>query len=196
MFDLPYKSILPIMTRIIIFLFLLIANQTFAQSSDVILLKRHKKTVKRYFSGTDIDLTTNTGAYLSAHIEKIKNDTLFLKQFDIRQIPTQLGVFILDTVATYYYKYHYNQVKAIGKTGRRFNLSGSGASLLGGGILLSIASGVVFLVDRDKFSPALLIASASLATVGYVMSKTGGKGMIIGKKYSLVYLGISDNRKL
>jgi len=196
LFDLPYNSILPTMTRIIIFLLLLIANQTFAQSSDVILLKRHKKTVKRYFSGTDIDLTTNTGVYLSAQIVKIKSDSLFLRHFDIRQVPTQLGVYILDTVATYYYKYHYNQIKAIGKTGRRFNLSGSGASLLGGGILLTLASGVVFLVDRDKFSPALLIASASLATVGYVMSKTGGKGMIIGKKYSMVYLGISDNKKL
>lgn len=196
MFNLTYNSILPIMTRIIIFLFLLIAHQTFAQSSDVILLKQHKKTVKRYFSGTDIDLTTNTGVYLSAQIVKIKRDSLFLRQFDIRRVPTQLGVFILDTVATYYYQYHYNQVKAIGKTGRRFNLSGSGASLLGGGILISIASGVVFLVDRDKFSPALLIASASLATVGYVMSKTSGKGMMIGKKYSLVYLGISDNKKL
>jgi hypothetical protein len=184
------------MTRIIIFLFLIIANQTFAQSSDVILLKRHKKTVKRYFSGTDIDLTTTTGVYLSAQIVKIKNDSLFLRQFDIRRVPTQLGVFILDTVATYYYQYHYKQVKAIGKTGRRFDLSGSGASLLGGGILLTLASGVVFLVDRDKFSPALMIASASLATVGYVMAKTGGKGMIIGKKYSLVYLGISNNKKL
>ena len=184
------------MTRVIIFILLLIANQTFAQSSDVILLKRHKKTINRYFSGTDIALTTNTGVYLNAQIVKIKNDSLFLRQFDIRQVPTQLGVFILDTVATYYYKYHYNQIKAIGKTGRRFNLSGSGASLLGGGILLTLASGVVFLVDRDKFSPALLIASASLATVGYVMSKTSGKGMIIGKKYSLVYLDISDNKKL
>lgn len=186
----------PTMTRVIIFILLLIANQTFAQSSDVILLKRHKKTINRYFSGTDIALTTNTGVYLNAQIVKIKNDSLFLRQFDIRQVPTQLGVFILDTVATYYYKYHYNQIKAIGKTGRRFNLSGSGASLLGGGILLTLASGVVFLVDRDKFSPALLIASASLATVGYVMSKTSGKGMIIGKKYSLVYLDISDNKKL
>ena len=142
------------MTRVIILILLLIANQTFAQSSDVILLKRHKKTINRYFSGTDIALTTNTGVYLNAQIVKIKNDSLFLRQFDIRQVPTQLGVFILDTVATYYYKYHYNQIKAIGKTGRRFNLSGSGASLLGGGILLTLASGVVFLVDSISMQKA------------------------------------------
>jgi len=184
------------MNRILLILLLFIGYQTFAQSSDVILLKRNNKTIKRYFAGTDIDLTTTTGVYINAQITKIKNDSLFLKQFVIRQIPTQLGVYVLDTVATYYYKYHYNQVKAIGKTGRRFNLSASAASLLGGGAILTLASGIVYLVDRKNFSPALMIASASLATIGYVMAKTGGKGMIIGKKYSLVYLGISDNKKM
>ena len=184
------------MNRIILFLFLLTGYQAVAQSSDVILLKKHNKTIKRYFSGTDIDLTTKNGVYLNAEIIKIKNDSLFLRQFDIRQIPTQLGVYILDTVATYYYTYHYNDIKAIGRSDKNFNLSGSAATLLGGGLLLTVASGVVFLVDREKFSPALMIASASLATIGYVMAKTGGKGMIIGKKYSLVYLGISENKKL
>ncbi len=183
------------MNRITLLVLLLIGNQTFAQSSDVILLKRNNKTIKRYFAGSDIDLTTTTGVYISATITKIKNDSLFLKQYVVRQTPTQLGVFVLDTVTTYYYKYHYNQVKAIGKTGRRFNLSASAASLLGGGALLTVAGGIVYLVDRKNFSPSLMIASASLATIGYVLAKTGGKGIIIGKKYSLVYLGISDNKK-
>ncbi|MEO7767834.1 MAG: hypothetical protein ABIS01_10420 [Ferruginibacter sp.] len=175
--------------------FLLFGYQSFAQSSDVLLLKKNNKTIRRYFAGTDIEITTNTGAYIHGNITKIKNDSLFLKVFVIQQIPTQLGVFVLDTVTTYYYKYHYNQIKAIGKTGRRFDLSASAASLIGGGTILTLASGVVFLVDRKRFSPALLIASASLATIGYVMAKTGGKGMVIGKKYSLVYLDISDNKK-
>ncbi|MCW3090299.1 MAG: hypothetical protein JWP81_1368 [Ferruginibacter sp.] len=183
------------MNRILIFLFLLISYHSFAQSSDVLLLKKHNKTIKRFFAGTDIEITTNTGAYINGNITKIKNDSLFLKVFVVQQVPTQLGVFVLDTVTTYYYKYHYNQIKAIGKAGRRFNLSASAASLMGGGTLLTIASGVVFLVDREKFSPALLVASASLATIGYVMAKTTGRGMMIGKKYSLVYLDISENKK-
>ena len=185
------------MNRLLLILLLLIAYQAlFAQSSDVILLKRNNKTIKRYFAGMDMDITTTTGAYINGNITKIKNDSLYLKQFVVRQMPTQLGVFVLDTVATYNYTYHINQVKAIGKTGRRFNLSASAASLLGGGLLLTVASGVVYLVDRKNFSPALLIASASLASIGFVMAKTTGKGMVIGKKYHLVYLGISDNKKM
>ena len=183
------------MKSILLFFLLLTGAQIFAQSSDIILLKKNNKTVKRYFAGTEIDLTTTTGAYISGTITKIKNDSIFLKQYVIRQVPTQLGVYVLDTLTTYYYKYHYSQIHAIGKTGRRFNLSASAASLLGGGLILTVASGVVYLADRKNFSPTLLIASASLATIGYVMAKTTGKGMIIGKRYSLVYLGISDNKK-
>lgn len=183
------------MNKLIFFLLILTGYQTIAQSSDIILLKKNTKTIKSYFAGTNIDITTTTGAYITANITKIKNDTLFLKTFVVRQTPTHLGVYVLDTITTYYYKYHYNQIKAIGKTGRRFNLSASAASLLGGGLLLTVASGVVYLVDRKNFSPALLVTSASLATLGYVMAKTSGKGMKIGNRYSLVYLGISDNIK-
>ena len=191
-----YLSLFYNMNRILLLLFVLTCHRAFGQSSDVILLKKNNKTIKRYFAGTDIDITTTTGAYISGNITKIKNDSLFLRVFVIRQLPTQLGIYILDTVTTYYYKYHYNQVKAIGKTGKGFNLSASAASLMGGGALLVVASGVVYLADRNKFSPPLLIASASLAAIGYLMAKTGGKGMIIGKKYSLVYLAISDNKKM
>lgn len=195
MFVITYQYLIYIMNRIIYLLLCLIAQQTFAQSSDVILLKRNSKTIKRYFAGTNIDLTTKTGVYLSAEIEKIKNDTLFLKQYDIRQIPTQLGVYILDTVATYHYKYHYNDVYAIGRNKKGFNMSGSAATLLGGGMLLTVANGIVFLADRKKFSPGFMIVSASLAGLGYLMAKTGGKGMVIGKKYSFVYLAIAENKK-
>lgn len=183
------------MRRTLIFLLILFGYQSFGQASDVLLLKKNNKTIRRYFSGSDIEITTTTGAYVSGNITKIINDSLFIKVFIIQQIPTQLGVYVLDTVTTYYYKYHYNQIKYIGKSGKSFDMSASAASLMGGGSLLVVGSGVVYLADRNKFSPPLLIAGAALAGVGFLMAKTGGKGMIIGKKYSLTYLAISDNKK-
>ena len=183
------------MNRFLLILIILISTTSSAQRSDVIVLKKRSKTIDRYYSGKDISFTTINGAYINANIQGIKNDTLFLREFIVRTVPTQLGVYIVDTVATYNLRYHYNEIKNIGKASKGFNLSGSAASLMGGGTLLMIASGVVYLADRDKFSPALLIASASLAGLGYLMAKTGGKGIEIGKKYSLVYLSLSDNKK-
>lgn len=107
---------------------------------------------------------------------------------------TQLGVYILDT-SFYYYQYHYKDIAAIGKTGRRFDWSGSGGALMGGGLLLTIASGVVYLADNKKFSPELLAASVGLAGVGYLLSKSGSKGMVIGKKYSMEYIRATEIKK-
>jgi len=182
------------MKQPLLFLCLFIYTQTFAQPSDFILLKKNNRTVSTYFAGSNINFTSASGTYIQAIINSINNDTLFLKEYIVRQVPTQLGVYILDT-SFYYAQFHYNQIKAIGKTGRRFDLGGSGAALMGGGILLTVASGVVYLADNKKFSPELLAASVGLFGVGYLLSKQSGKGMVIGSKYSLVYIKAADNKK-
>jgi hypothetical protein len=49
----------------------------------------------------------------------------------------------------------------------------------------------VYVADREKFSPALLGAAVGLATVGYFMSKSGSKGIVIGKKgYQFQYINM------
>ncbi|MBL0356585.1 MAG: hypothetical protein IPP72_06655 [Chitinophagaceae bacterium] len=181
------KKLLPIV-------FIFITAVSFAQPSDFILFKKKDRTLKTFFTGGQIMFTSTTGAYIEANITAIRNDTLFLKQYTIRQVPTQLGIYVLDT--TYYYtRYHYKQITSIGETGRRFNWGGSGAVLMGGGLLLTVASGVVYLADNKKFSPELLGAAVGLFGVGYLLTKTAGKGMVIGKKYSLVYIKATDNKK-
>ena len=182
--------------KIILSFLLFFTSTTFAQSADFIILKKKNKTVEKYYSGSDIDLITTKGVSVHARINAIKNDTLFLQEFLVRQMPTTYGSFIYDTAGSYHYKYHYNQVKAIGKKERtNFNLRGSGAALLGGGALLTVASGVVYLADRKKFSAPLLIAAVGLGTAGYFMSRGGSNTMVIGKKYRLVYMDMSDKKK-
>lgn len=176
------------MKNVLLFLSLILAQQMFAQSSDFILLKKNKKTIATYFPGTNIGFFTNTGTFLQANITRIKNDTLYLKEYIVRQVPTQLGVNIIDTVSSYLYQYHYNQIKSIGKTGRRFDVNGSGAILMGGGALLLVGSAVVLLADNKNFSPQLMGAAAVLAGVGYLLTRVNNKGIIIGKKYTLVYV--------
>jgi hypothetical protein len=151
--------------------------------------------MKTFFAGTNIEITTTSGAYINALVNGIKNDTLYLQQFIVQYLPTTFGTYIIDTIGSYHYKFHYNQVKAIGQWKKAtFNTKGSGASLFGGGVLLTLASGVVYLVDREKFSAPLLIASAGLAGLGYLWAKSGGKGIVIGKKYKLVYMNMGNSK--
>ncbi|MBI3882784.1 MAG: hypothetical protein HY305_00780 [Sphingobacteriales bacterium] len=160
----------------------------------MILLKKRGTTVATYSKGSYISFETTTGAHTFGDITEIRNDTIFLQQFIIRQVPTTFGVYVVDTLGSYRYQYHYNEIKSIDKTGRRFDLSASGASLLGGGIIIVAGSGIVYLADRDKFSPALAIAGAVLGTAGYFMMKHNSNIMNIGKKYKLTYLDISSNK--
>ncbi len=174
---------------------LFVSTASFAQSADFIILKKHNKTIQTFYSGTSISLTTESGSYINALINGIKNDTLYLQEFIIRYLPTTIGTYIIDTAGSYRYKYHYNHVAAIGRKERtNFNTRGSGAALFGGGVLLTLASGVVYIADRKKFSAPLLLTSVGLGTLGYFMAKgkKGGSGMIIGKKYRLVYMNMSN----
>lgn len=172
----------------------LFGQHIFCQSSDFILFKKKNKTIKTYYAGNNIAFTNDQGSYIEALITKIKNDTLFLRQFVVQQIPTTLGVYILDTVSSYHYQYHYKQIKAIGKTGPKFDAPAGAAVLMGGGILLTAASAVVYLVDKEKFSPQLMIGAIALGGIGYLWARLGNKGMVIGKKYSLVYVEVTNKK--
>ena len=176
---------------------LFISTTSLGQNADFIILKKHGKTIQTFYTGTDIAFTAESGSFISARINGIQNDTLYLQEFIIRYLPTTIGTYIIDTAGSYHYKYHYNQVKVIGKKeSTNFNVKGSGAALFGGGVLLTLGSAVVYLVDRQKFSAPLLIASAGLGTLGYFLAKgkKGGGGMVIGKKYKLVYMNMSNKK--
>ncbi len=163
-----------------------------AQSSDFLILKKKSKTLKYFYSGSNIEFVTNNGAYRNALINAIKNDSLYLQEFYVVRRPTTLGTFVLDTAGSFHYKYHYKDIHSFGpKKQKGFNISGSGAALMGGGTLLTLASGVSYLADKGKFSPGLLAAAVGLGGIGYLMNKSAGKGMIIGKKYSLQYMDMN-----
>ena len=183
--------------KIYLLILLFISTTSFSQSADFIQLKKNNKTITTFYSGMNMAFTAESGAYIDALINGIKNDTLYLQQFIIRYLPTTIGTYIVDTVGSYHYKYHYNQIVAIGqKEKTNFNVKGSGAALFGGGVLLTLASGVVYVADKEKFSTPLLLASVGLGTLGYFMAKgKKGSGMLIGKKYKLVYMNMSNKQR-
>ncbi len=177
-------------------IFLLIGSVSFSQSADFLVLKKKGKTLRSYYAGSNIAFQTNSGAFIDAYINAIKNDTLYLQEFLIQQLPSRLGGYYIDTVGSYHYKFHYNQLASLGhKPQKGFDIRGSGASLMGGGVLLTLASVVVLIADPKKFSPALMAASAGLAGAGYLMSKRGGKPIDLGKKYQLIYMNMGAAKK-
>lgn len=184
--------------KVVILFFLLpfIVLQSAAQSSDMISLKKGNKVLQTFFKGQNIIFTTREGASRDALITNIKNDSIFLQEFLIIRRTTTYGGYILDTAGSFRYAYDYKAMYMFPKKEKRgFSLGNSGASLLGGGVLLSLASGVVYLADKDTFSPTLLIASASAALVGFLLTKKTSQPILIGKKkYNLQYINLQKDK--
>ncbi len=171
-------------------------SAAFSQSSDMISLKKGRKVLQTFFKGQNIIFTTREGASRDALITNIKNDSIFLQEFLIIRRPTTYGGYILDTAGSFRYAYNYNAMYMFPQKEKRgFNLGNSGASLLTGGIILSLASGVVYLTNKDNFSPGLLIASASAAAIGFLLIKKTSQPILVGKKkYNLQYISLQKDK--
>ena len=176
----------------VIAVLLLFNYNSFAQS-DLLVLKKNGRTQQTFFPGSAISFTTNVGSY-DAFITSIKRDSVFLIQYDIRQVPTNLGIYVLDTVAKYQFGINYRDITGFGKNNNKFDWRASGGALFGGGVVLTTVGLGTWIFSKPNTRyyarPALVITSAALATAGYLMMKSFNKGRPLGKKYQLTYVKV------
>lgn len=182
---------------VIFILLILFHSSVISQTSDFLLLKKNDHVITSYYSGSPISFGTTSNTY-SGIIMAIRKDSLLFRQYDIRQIPSNLGVYILDTLAVYDLSFNYHDIVTIDAKQRGFNIAGSGAALFGGGITLTTAGLVTWLLTkpgtRYYASTALVVGSATLTAVGYLLlkSKSGHK---LGHKYFLEYISTVKRTK-
>lgn len=177
---------------IIIYFFLFSAVACSAQS-DLLILRKHNRTIKSFYPGSEIIFSTSTRFY-DAYVTSIEKDSVFLVQYDIRQGYNTFSIPVMDTVASYHFGVNYHEIISLGKNTRNFNWSGSGATLFGGGALLTIAGLTTWIFAKPNTRyyarPSLVIGTAALTGIGYLLLKSGNRGIKIGKKYSLHYINI------
>src|SRR5690606_6320344 len=158
--------------------------------SDLLVLKKNGKTIQSFYPVSEIFFATDGRAY-HAYVTSIERDTVFLVQYDIRQFPTNLVVFILDTISVYWYGIDDREIRSFLKEKSNF-VSGSGGALLGGGALLTTAGLATWIFAKPKTRyyapPSLVITAAALGVLGYFMSKADGSETRLGKKYTLHYI--------
>lgn len=177
-------------TLLILFIAFFLATECNAQS-DLLILKKHDKTVQSFYSGTEMSFyTSNT--YHQGSVTSIERDSVFLIYYDIRQMMTRLGVYILDTVATYPFSVDYRDITSFKNERKNFDWGSSGAVLLGGGVLLTTAGLITWIFAKPNTeyyaSPQFVVGTAVLAVAGYFIMKNANKNIKLGKKYTLRYI--------
>jgi hypothetical protein len=183
------------MKNIIVFIIAaFISASCCSQTSDFIILKKNGKTVKSFFAGSNINFETNKG-YYSVQINIIQRDSLYVTQYDVRKVPTNLGIYVLDTIASYPLKFSYKEITKIDNDkSKRFDIKASGYSLFYGGTLLTAVGLGTWLFTKAGTeyyaSPSLVIGGAALASIGYLLLKSNNSSYSIGKKYRLDYIKV------
>jgi len=175
-----------------------ISVSSFAQQGDFIVLKKNQRTIKSLFAGSSVSFTTATGTY-TGRINKIERDSLFVVQYDIRKVFTNLGVYITDTITSIQTAFYYKDILTMNKPTTGFNWAASGGSLLGGGILLTTVGLGTWIFTKpgtQYHAPSqLVIGSAVLAAAGYLLSTQNRQIINFEKKYSLEYISTKNSIK-
>jgi hypothetical protein len=177
-----------------------------AQPSDYIVLKKkNNRTLKTYFPGTFLSAVTYTGFTLNGVIKQIKNDSVFIEQFEVRQVPTQFGVPALDTIVVYTIRLHYHEIQRYLYTTNR---PGGGGRTKGGGLIqqIMIIGGAGFIVlelvntlyrgeslsDGNKLT--VMAIAAGVAATGLLWKHLQSRRERTGKKYKVIYVKMTGKK--
>lgn len=172
-----------------------------AQKSDFIVIKKkNNRTLKTYFPGSYIAAQTASGFQVSGTIQAIKNDSLFIQQMDVHQVPTQFGTPVLDTIR-YSIAMHYREISRffVEKSSPRGR---SGPSMLlpkllqFGGIGYNVLELVNTAYRKESLSENNKLAgmgiAAGVAAAGFVWQYAKNQQTKPGKKLKIHYIDMTS----
>ncbi len=180
---------------------LIISSSCFSQASDFIKVKkRNNRTLKTFFPGSIISCKTIYGNYIGGIINAIKNDSVFVKKFDIRTIPNQWGVASVDTLGSYVVGIHYKDIETVVfKYHESFGFIKDGSLLMIGGLGyagLNLVNGKYLkqpITDAENLKS--LGISLGVAGVGYLLNRLHKNSNRNGKRYVVEYVHMNQKLK-
>jgi hypothetical protein len=184
---------------LILFIVLFHCLAAIAQPSDFISVrKKNNRTVKTYMPGSPIRFSTVYGSYISGWIADIRNDSVFVKEYDIRTLPTQFGTTVVDTVGSYLRGVAVADISKIEVDDKEhfvFIKNGMLCMIGGGGYAaLNLINGAY--LDEPMNDPKnvrSLGISLGVAGAGFLMNRLYHHKQKTGKKYKILYINMNDS---
>ncbi len=186
------------MTKVLLLLIFLTASvKIFSQASDFITVKkRNNKTVKSFFPGVPISLQTYDKRQASGMITAIRNDSIFVQEYDIRQMINYMGIPFLDTVGQYLSGFNYKEIEKVDVSDKIKNPEATIGNILiiggAGYAALNLINGAYLHepVTDSKNLTSLGIAAGAVAT-GFLLKYIGKHK----NKYHIEYVHMVDTKK-
>lgn len=175
--------------------FLSLSLLTHAQLNGVVVLKRHHKTIERYFEGKSIEFINQDGQRISGIITGVVKDTLLLRFIDVQQRTNYWGLPSMDTLREVPLAYAFSDIKTVVRTRTHLNYTADGIILIaaGAGLLIISAVNTAYYKEpvSDVASGAVLASSVGLMALGTWLITLQTQHYHLGKKYHLEYLGFT-----
>lgn len=187
------------MTRtIFVAVFFLLALSSSAQMEDYIILKKpNNRHVNSYFKGSRISLQRADGQLFDGIIESIRNDSVFIRQWQVRTYMTQFGTTRVDTAGYLIYGMHYQEIFSIipnkkdhwkfVKNGSIFMIGGAGYALV------NVINGAYLdepIDDPDNLKS--LGIALGIAGGGFILNRIYHSKKKRGKLYKIEYKRMTD----
>ena len=190
------------MLKIILFLFLLqIATISFSQRTDMITVtKKNGKHLATYFAGLDINFNTVYGRNIYGTIKIIRNDTVFMKIYQMGYYATEFGFAVLDTVSTFLRPFPFKDITSI-KVYRktRFIRRNIGSLLMIGGGGYAGLNTINGLTNGEKVFgkdnlPKLRNAAAAIG-LGFIINTFFPVNRYTTKRDNITYINMNEEKK-
>jgi len=178
-----------IITLLILFLF----QAGVSAQNDLLMLRKHNRTIRQFYPGISIQFFIENKQLITGYITQIKNDSIFLNQYDVRTMYTGWGSAIFDTISTYHLSFSYKDIIGFPATQKFASVSIPSLLMIGSagyaGLNIINAGTQNQNLTGSRNLTRLGIAAIVFAT-GYLLKKAKKDYWPVGKKYSLVYLGV------
>jgi hypothetical protein len=189
------------MKQIVLFIScLFIVDLAFSQQSDFLVLKkRNNRTLKTYYPGAFISATTYTGFPINGYIIAIRNDSLIIRQEELKLMPSETGMGTEADTLIYTFGILYTNIKSFHYT-RNYTWGGKKGfvqvalpkiMMLGGAGFIVVES-VNTIYRKESFNDSkklqALAIAAAIAGAGYLIEQSKERAKIVGKKYKVVYV--------
>ncbi len=158
--------------------------------NNILILKKGDKTIQKFFSGTNINFTTNDGMPVNGIIKQITTDSIYLINYVVRKLQRADGGIIFDTAGRYNLMFSLQNIGSfpLGKQkGKNILTDGTLLMLAGAGYLVLNIFNTTRQGDPpfgEENLPNVLWASGAFAT-GFLLKKAWPKKMMIGHKYTI-----------
>jgi hypothetical protein len=164
-----------------------------AQSDFIVVKKRNNRTVKTFMPGSTITITTFQDYTLSGPVDTIRDDSIFVRMYNIRVMPTQFGTTIIDTAGSNVRGVHYKDIQKI-DVGKKesfvFVKNGTLFMVVGlGYIALNLINGAYLHEPADG---AAIAIAGGVAAAGFIMNRIYHNRKKHGKLYKIEYIHMND----